>query len=90
MSRASVFDRPPRDKESRKMSAVSDVVAIGFSGTVEKVRYFVYSEIMRRWPVRLNRVSPRPDTSENKQRKKKKHQKTFKACNVSLPSSPIS
>lgn len=57
------------------MSAVSDVVAIGFSGTVEKVRYFVYSEIMRRWPVRLNRVSPRPDTSENKQRKKKKNTK---------------
>lgn len=40
------------------MSVVRDVVAIGSGDTVEKFRYFVYSEIMRRWPARLNRSLP--------------------------------
>lgn len=50
---------------------VHNAAAIGFSDTLEKFRYFVYSEIVRRWPMRLNRVFPKPDSSKNKEKNQK-------------------
>lgn len=72
------------------MSGVHDAAAVGFSDTVEKFRYFVFSEIMRRWPVRLNRVSPKPHSPKNKEKRPPPQKNPFKVCDVPLTTGPIS